>query len=359
MKKNLLLVLVFIALGINSYAQTYVSTTPENKKVIVEEFTGVKCPNCPAGHVVLADILSANPGVVFGIGYHPTNSSYTTPYAGDPDFRRAFTDAFYSTPYCGTSRFMPSAFTNRREYGGERIQSRSDWAGHTTTLLTESSPVNVGFMSNYNTTTNQLDVTVEVYYTATVTEPNTLYVMLAENNLVSQQSGASGQYTHKHVFRENLTTAQWGDPLTTTTQGHLETINFSFDNTTTGYDMTNCELVAFVRNGSNEEILSGNGAHVGSTTVSVDNKEMNNASVGIYPNPVTKDSKVNVIIKNDQKVSIQIMNTLGMLVYNQDYGVLNSGSHSLPLNTYGLSKGIYLVTFNLGNSLKSEKIIIE
>lgn len=359
MKSNLLLVLVFIAFGLSSYAQVYVSTTPENKKVIIEEFTGVKCGNCPDGHAVLAGILTANPGVVFGIGFHPTNSNYTTPYAGDPDFRRAFADAFYSTPYCGSSRFMPSAFTNRRVYGGERIQSRAAWAGHTTNLLTENSPVNVGLNSTYNSTTNQLDVTVEIYYTATVTDPNTFYVMLAENNLVSQQSGATGLYTHHHIFRENLTTAQWGDPLPTTTQGHLETFTFNFDNTTTGYDMSNCELLAYVINIPTEEILSGNGAHVGSSTVSLDNKEMNYTNAEIYPNPVNKNSKVHLEIKQDQHVSIQIMNTLGMLVYTHNYGVLSSGSHSLPLNTSGLSKGIYLVNFHFGNSIKSEKIIIE
>ena len=33
-------------------AQTFVSTTPENKNVILEEFTGISCGFCPDGHLI-------------------------------------------------------------------------------------------------------------------------------------------------------------------------------------------------------------------------------------------------------------------------------------------------------------------
>ena len=32
--------------------QTFVSTTPENKNVVLEEFTGIYCGFCPDGHVI-------------------------------------------------------------------------------------------------------------------------------------------------------------------------------------------------------------------------------------------------------------------------------------------------------------------
>ena len=48
MKKNLLIIL--IALPFFAISQTFVSTTPENKNVILEEFTGITCVYCPDGH---------------------------------------------------------------------------------------------------------------------------------------------------------------------------------------------------------------------------------------------------------------------------------------------------------------------
>ena len=62
---------IFAMLSGQSAAQHYVPTEPLNKNVIYEEFTGVKCPNCPDGHVVMAQILAANPGRAFAVAQAP------------------------------------------------------------------------------------------------------------------------------------------------------------------------------------------------------------------------------------------------------------------------------------------------
>jgi len=270
MKKLLYLFVVlagamFIQLTVSG--QYYVPAEPLNKNAILEEFTGVKCPNCPAGHQVLAQILEANPGRAFGIAFHPFNSSYTLPYAGDPDFRRHYADSLYMMPYCGTSRYMPSAFVSRRLWAPpERLTQRTNWAGYTSVILSEASPLNVGMATAYDEATKELSVVVDLYYTATVTNPHNLMVTLAENNLVSQQSGATGPYTHKHTFREAFT-AQWGDPVTSGgVQGTYYRQVFTFDNTDSNYVMANCELLAYVIDNTTTEVVTGIGCNVGDTT---------------------------------------------------------------------------------------------
>ncbi len=258
--------LSFMLFSITAVSQNYVSTEPANKNAILEEFTGVRCPNCPAGHQVAAGILQNNPGRAFMAGYHPFNSSYTTPYAGDPDFRRHHPDSLYMTPWCGSSRFMPSAFINRRIWNGDRLQSRGVWASYTDQILTEASPVNVGMGSTYNDQTNMLEVTVEIYFTSSLTQQSTLNVVLCESELIAQQSGGGTSYVHKHVFRETFT-AQWGDIIPgLTNQGTLVVMEYSFDNTTAQYIMENCDLTAFVVDYSNDEIISGVGVAAGDYT---------------------------------------------------------------------------------------------
>ena len=171
MKKSLFL-FAAILISATLLAQNYVSTEPQNKNAILEEFTGVSCPNCPAGHQVAANILANNPGRAFMVAYHPSNSSYTTPYSGDPDFRRDYPAAFYSTPYCGSSRFMPSAFIARRIWSnGERIQSRTEWEPYCNTIMSESSPANMGMSTTFDFMSQTLYITVEIYYTETMTQP--------------------------------------------------------------------------------------------------------------------------------------------------------------------------------------------
>ena len=247
--------------------QHYVPMESLDKNAILEEFTGVRCPNCPAGHQVMAQILADNPGRAFCVAYHPFNSSFTLPYPGDPDFRRHYADAFYTMPYCGSSRFMPSAFVQRRQWTpGERILTRSLWTGHTNTILAEPSPMNVGMATSYDEGTSILTVIVDIYYTDDFPGDHNLMVTLAENDLVSQQSGASGDYTHKHTFREAFV-EQWGDPiLTDGTAGTFYTRIFTYDYSATDYIMENCELLAFVLDNTTEEVITGIGCLTGDTT---------------------------------------------------------------------------------------------
>ncbi|MBN3034010.1 MAG: Omp28-related outer membrane protein [Bacteroidales bacterium] len=269
MKKLLLstgLCMLVCTIAQTVWSQNYVNTQPADKNVILEEFTGVKCPNCPQGHQIAQQIIQNNPGRVWVIGFHPYNSSYTQPYPNDPDFRRHHPDSLYMTPYCGTTRFMPSAFINRKIYGGERLQSRTVWASYTTQHLGEPSPVNVGLATDYDSITKQLAITVEIYYTATMSDPNTLNLALTESGLIAQQSGGSTNYVHNHVFRETFT-AQWGDPITeSTAQGSFIEKFFTYDNTSMEYNMEECEVIAYIVNAASEEVMSGIGVHVGEYT---------------------------------------------------------------------------------------------
>jgi len=42
-------------------AQTIVGTDPENKNVVLEEFTGIHCSWCPTGHALAQGIQDAHP----------------------------------------------------------------------------------------------------------------------------------------------------------------------------------------------------------------------------------------------------------------------------------------------------------
>ena len=76
MKKILLS--VFVLGSFLTFAQTNVSTTPENKNVVLEEFTGISCPYCPDGHVVHRGLKDNNPGDVMLINIHTGSFANTS-----------------------------------------------------------------------------------------------------------------------------------------------------------------------------------------------------------------------------------------------------------------------------------------
>lgn len=345
MKKSTLLsfAIVFLS-GYGLVAQNLASTVAGNKNAIIEEFTGVNCPNCPAGHTVVAGLLNDNPGRAFVVGYHPTNSSYTTPRnSTDPDFRRPYLDAFYTSSYVG-SRFMPGAMINRRSWGAERMVGRGSWVASAQTIMSEASPANVGLKANHNTTTDNLVVDLEVYFTADVTDQLAVYVHLMEDGLVADQSNGGATYVHKHVFREDLT-GQWGDNITgTTNTGDLFSTQLTLDMTsvTDPIDLTKSHVIAFIYNTVTGEVITGIEVNaLGGTSVGLAENKLD-PSVSVYPNPVNDQLIWEFSDGFDGDVNVSLVDILGKEVYKSTINA-RTRIHSLDLTDRGMSAGIYFL----------------
>ena len=52
MKKNVLLLLLMFASFVALKAQDFVTKEVTKRNVLIEDFTGRKCVNCPKGHIV-------------------------------------------------------------------------------------------------------------------------------------------------------------------------------------------------------------------------------------------------------------------------------------------------------------------
>ena len=267
MKKILLSLFVFTQ--VISNAQTFVSTSPENKNVILEEFTGINCVWCPAGHLIGQQLHDANPNDVFLINIHV--GGFATPSGGQPDYRTPFGTAIDAQ--AGVAGY-PAGTVNRHQFtmtqGGGTAMSRSDWSAASSQMLNQPSPVNVGLQANVDMATNVLTVDVEVYYTGFQTIPsNMLNIAVVQNNVEGPQTGGSsnnpgsmlpnGNYNHNHMLR-HMMTGQWGEQITNLTPGSLYSNSYSWTmpSNINGVvlDPTNISVIAFVAEGQ-QEILSG------------------------------------------------------------------------------------------------------
>ena len=250
-------------------AQTNVSTTAENRNVVLEEFTGIHCGYCPDGHLLAQQLHDNNPGDVVLINIHV--GGYAAPSAGEPDFRTQWGTAIDGQ--AGVAGY-PAGTINRHlfpgmQQGSGTAMSRGDWATAAGQVMPQSSPVNVWSEAIVDMGTNTLTVNVEVYYTGSQTiTSNKLNVAVLQNNVEGPQSGASanptsilsnGNYNHNHMLR-HLMTGQWGDDLTNVSQGTYETRTYTWtlpnDINGVELDPTQLEVVAFIAEG-NQEVISG------------------------------------------------------------------------------------------------------
>ena len=73
MKKILLSIFALTTLVVT--AQN-VSTTPENRNVVLEEFTGIHCGYCPDGHLLAQQLHDNNPGDIVLINIHSISLAF-------------------------------------------------------------------------------------------------------------------------------------------------------------------------------------------------------------------------------------------------------------------------------------------
>lgn len=330
MKRFLLLLILFKSF--DTLAQTIVSTSAQNKKVILEEFTGVNCVFCPQGHTIANTIKNANPSNVFLINIHV--GSFSTPTAGQPDFRTTFGTSINNQ--AGVAGY-PAATVNRSQFSGlaqnggtGTAMNRNNWTNATNQTLAQSSYVNVATTASINVNTRLLTVFVEAYYTGnSPVSSNRLNVALLQNNTLGPQTGGNlgSNYNHQHRLIHMLT-GQWGETYNTTTAGTLITRTYNYtlpaSYNANPAEMGEFEIVAFVAE-STQKIISGNGA------------------TPTYTGLAANDIK----IKEVKEVLEQCTNSLQPVVAIQNYG--NSTITTLPI-TYSINSGTPQI-FNWTGSL--------
>ena len=223
MKKFTLALIALLSMTYMVKAQQYVSTTPSNRNVIIEEFTGRGCGYCPDGHRIANQLMAANPGRVFAINIHAggyAQTSYPNMITTDGN---TIHGGFSVSGY-------PSGVVNRTTASAI---DRGQWSGQCNTQMNQASECNVAGIAKINPETRIATITVEVYYTGNSTvDENYLTVAMLQDSILGSQSDygnynptqwLNGQYVHTHILRDVITPNAWGDAISPTTAGTLIT----------------------------------------------------------------------------------------------------------------------------------------
>jgi hypothetical protein len=249
--------------NVNLIAQLPVSTLPQNKKVVLEEFTGIHCGACPYGHLISENIYNSDPNNVILINIH--HGSVAVPFYNEPDFQTSDGNAIAAMPGMGVSGYPEGAINRTIFTGSVMAMSPNDWSTYANVVKTQTAYCNVAIQGTLNAQTRVLTVQAEVYYTANSPQPtNYLTIALLENDIPGPQSDfpgynptnyfPDGNYKHKHVLRK-IITPTFGTPVSPTTAGSLYSSTFTYTvpyfYPSTGTNTTTCllgrlELVAFV-----------------------------------------------------------------------------------------------------------------
>jgi len=235
------------------------SFTPQEKVVLLEEFTGVRCVNCPPAHDNIDNIIATRPqGRVISVSMHNMNP-LAEPYE-DEYFRTD--EGIAISDHVGGTNFIPSGVVDRFNFDGDTtiIELRTKWAALVDVQLAKATPVNVTVsIRGYDPETRTLIVNVWLHFTQAVSDKHHISVMIIESGIIATQSmpppqPADSNYVHNRVLRGMMT--PWnGTPLMCNlTMGTVIEKDFAIVLGET-WVPEGCEVIAFVHKSSGFDVL--------------------------------------------------------------------------------------------------------
>ena len=220
--------------------------------VLLEDYTGVKCNNCPEAGALALQLQEQNEGHLVVLGVHP-KSALQNPAGGFPDFRTD--DGNEWNNYFNIGAY-PNGLVNRTGVVGA-----SEWTSAVNSVIGNDAPVRLIVKTDFNNATRELKVSIHSKFLQTVESNDIrLTTCMMEDNIIGKQTTASGideNYVHRHVFRGTADGQTWGRVLSSTesiSAGSNFITNMKFT-LSDEYNADEFYIVAFISDNTNKNVL--------------------------------------------------------------------------------------------------------
>ena len=257
--------------------------TSHIKKLLIEDYTGHTCPNCPRAARALDTFQTQHPGRVIILSVHAGNDfaapspgfEGTTPNDFTEDFRTTVSNTYDAFFKCSTSG-LPILLENRKEYTSVDLTHLKRYFNLTTDAipyLAESSSVDLQINLNYDATSRKVCCAIRDSFLTAVNGNFKMAVLLIQDSLVADQKdidhGLVPNYVFNNMLRDAITpTGGWGETLVTggAVSGLTQIRHFAYTLPDSFNNITcvpkNCKIVAFIYNTATWEIIQAEEASI-------------------------------------------------------------------------------------------------
>ena len=255
----------------------FTANTNTDRNVLLEDYTGHRCPNCPAAAAVAKAIEDGNPTRVFVASVHAGPGGLSSFQQLKPDCgelsnpNNEYCTVFYNNESIaygaafngGGFGFIgnPQGTINRVSFASSTMfQFSTEWQMRVDELLTANDlKVNIQAQSNYYPSTNGMYLHVETEFLEDLSGGNyNLVVYVLENHVEDFQDSMTidiEEYKHHNVFRGCIDGLPWGQSIVGEhTTGEKTYFDYSYG-LPTGKTNTDYHLLIYVYDVATYEVL--------------------------------------------------------------------------------------------------------
>lgn len=223
----------------------YVKPAEVGRAILIEDFTGQRCINCPTGTEIINGIVETyGEDNVIAVGIH----SGPLGFVGNSKTPGLMTDTgneYYTRWDKENKMGQPWVVFNRKTSPDSHY---NNWAAMVGTIISEKANLSVKIDNAYDAATRTLTTTVGAFGT-NGTVNGKLQVWIVEDGVKALQMMPDGkpnkEYMHNHVFRAAVN-GTWGEDVTVK-EGETTTKQYSYVLPET-WNADNIAVVAFVYN---------------------------------------------------------------------------------------------------------------
>ena len=223
----------------------YVKPAEVGRAILIEDFTGQRCVNCPTGTEIINGIVDTyGEDNVIAVGIH----SGPLGFAGNSKTPGLMTDTgneYYTRWDKENKMGQPWVIFNRKTSPDSHY---NNWAAMVGTIISEKANLSVKIANAYDAAKRTLTTTVGAFGT-NGTVNGKLQVWIVEDGVKALQMMPDGkpnkEYMHNHVFRAAVN-GTWGEDVTVK-EGETTTMKYSYK-LPEAWNADNIAVVAFVYN---------------------------------------------------------------------------------------------------------------
>lgn len=273
------LIFSLVSCEVISEDERYEPVIVENSRrvVLLEEFTGVRCTNCPKAAKIAHDLLTQYPENIVVIGLHGENTgNYGTPFEGEQDFRIPESKEYF-TYFGGTAtQGYPCGMVNRSKNSNtilaDGILMNYDvWATEVvrSLLIEPSADIYLELVEDSSLPDSVIKVNVTIETLKEIDFPVSLNVQVTEDNIKGSQvdgGHVNESYVHNHVLRCAVN-GTWGESVTMPSVGNKTQIKEYIIDIKKPWVKENCSIVAYLYNSeTKEDVIQAKALSLGNKT---------------------------------------------------------------------------------------------
>jgi Outer membrane protein Omp28 len=231
------------------------------KRVLLEDYTGHKCVNCPEASNIAHSLEASLSGKLIVLAVHAGYQALpgTGEYAAD---YRSAAGEVWNVEF-GINSINPLGMVDRKEFDGTRVLSKDVWSNDVTLALNESPGVLMIITNSFDTNTGTVSSFIYSKFRSTLPGAYRLTVCVVEDSLISGQKNNNPNVgttpdIHNYVFMDVLrgsVNGNYGEILTGIVDPYLTYMGKFSIPLDPSWVAKNCWIFAFISNSDTKEVL--------------------------------------------------------------------------------------------------------